>query len=92
MHPDQSETEHRRLIGEAEDVLIGLGLPFRRLQICTGDLSFTAANKIDLEVWAPGTDEWLEVSSCSNFVDFRARRANAGTDRPQVGVLSICTR
>lgn len=88
VHPDQSETEHRRLIGEAEDVLIGLGLPFRRLQICTGDLSFTAANKIDLEVWAPGTDEWLEVSSCSNFVDFQARRANlryrpAAGGRPQ---------
>ncbi|MBX3069623.1 MAG: serine--tRNA ligase [Thermomicrobiales bacterium] len=76
VHPDRSEEEHQRLIGEAEDVLIGLELPFRRLQICTGDLSFTAANKVDLEVWAPGTEEWLEVSSCSNFVDFQARRAN----------------
>ena len=49
---------------------------FRRLQICTGDLSFTAANKVDLEVWAPGSQEWLEVSSCSSFLDFQARRAN----------------
>jgi len=76
VHPEQSDAEHARLIQEAEDVLIGLELPYRLLQICTGDLSFTAANKVDLEVWAPGTEEWLEVSSCSNFVDFQARRAN----------------
>ena len=44
--------------------------------MCTGDLSFSAANKVDLETWAPGSDEWLEVSSCSNFLDFQARRAN----------------
>lgn len=76
VHPDESGNEHRRLIEEAEDVLRGLELPYRQLQICTGDLSFTAADKVDLEVWAPGTDEWLEVSSCSNFGDFQARRAN----------------
>ncbi len=76
VHPDTSIDEHARLIAEAEDVLIGLELPYRLLQICTGDLSFTAANKVDLEVWSPGVDEWLEVSSCSNFLDFQARRAN----------------
>jgi seryl-tRNA synthetase len=76
VHPDQSIAEHRRLIGEASDVLEGLGLPYRELQMCTGDLSFTAANKVDLETWAPGSQEWLEVSSCSNFLDFQARRAN----------------
>ncbi len=76
VHPEQSDTEYLRLIEEAEDVLRGLELPYRQLQICTGDLSFTAANKVDLEVWGPGTEEWLEVSSCSNFVDFQARRAN----------------
>ncbi|HET9660566.1 MAG TPA: serine--tRNA ligase [Thermomicrobiales bacterium] len=76
VHPDTSIEEHAKLISEAEDVLIGLELPYRLLQICTGDLSFTAANKVDLEVWSPGVDEWLEVSSCSNFLDFQARRAN----------------
>lgn len=76
VHPDTSTDEHARLVAEAEDVLLGLELPYRLLQICTGDLSFTAANKVDLEVWSPGVEEWLEVSSCSNFLDFQARRAN----------------
>ncbi|HET8524399.1 MAG TPA: serine--tRNA ligase [Thermomicrobiales bacterium] len=76
VHPDRSIEEHKRLIQEDADVLEGLELPYRTLQMCTGDLSFTAANKVDLEVWAPGTQEWLEVSSCSNFLDFQARRAN----------------
>lgn len=76
VHPSTSIEEHTRLISEAEDVLIGLELPYRLLQICTGDLSFTAADKVDLEVWSPGVQEWLEVSSCSNFLEFQARRAN----------------
>jgi seryl-tRNA synthetase len=76
VHPSTSIEEHERLIGEAEDVLVELELPYRLLQICTGDLSFTAANKVDLEVWSPGVEEWLEISSCSNFLDFQARRAN----------------
>ena len=76
VHPETSIEEHARLIGEAEDVLIELELPYRLLQICTGDLSFTAANKVDLEVWSPGVEEWLEISSCSNFLEFQARRAN----------------
>jgi seryl-tRNA synthetase len=84
VHPDRSSEEHERLISEAEDVLIGLELPYRLLQICTGDLSFTAANKVDLEVWSPGVEEWLEVSSCSNFLDFQARRANIKF-RPESG-------
>ena len=50
-------------------------LPYRVVQMCTGDLSFSAMVKFDLEVWAPGCNEWLEVSSCSNFGDFQARRA-----------------
>lgn len=87
-HPEESIAEHARLIGEAEDVLQALGLPYRVVQMCTGDLSFTAAAKVDLEAWAPGSDEWLEVSSCSNFLDYQARRANlrfrpAGGGRPQ---------
>ncbi len=76
VHPEKSTEEHARLIGEAEDVLIELELPYRLLQICTGDLSFTAANKVDLEVWSPGVAEWLEISSCSNFLEFQASRAN----------------
>jgi seryl-tRNA synthetase len=76
VHPERSVEEHGRLITEASDVLEALGLPHRVLQMCTGDLSFSAANKVDLETWAPGSNEWLEVSSCSNFLDFQARRAN----------------
>jgi seryl-tRNA synthetase len=76
VHPNTSDNEHRLLQEDAETVLRDVNLPYRILQICTGDLSFTAANKIDLEVWAPGSDEWLEVSSVSTFRDFQARRAN----------------
>jgi seryl-tRNA synthetase len=76
VHPDTSKAEHTKLIEEAADVLRGLDIPFRYLQIATGDLSFTAANKVDLESWAPGSGEYQEVSSCSNFGDFQARRAN----------------
>jgi seryl-tRNA synthetase len=76
VHPDTSKDEHTKLIEDAADVLRLLNIPFRYLQIATGDLSFTAANKVDLESWAPGSDEYQEVSSCSNFLDFQARRAN----------------
>ena len=76
VHPDRSSEEHRRLLGEAEAVLQGLGLTYRTLQLCTGDLGFSAADKLDLETWAAGSGEWLEVSSCGNFLDFQARRAN----------------
>ncbi|WP_038040134.1 serine--tRNA ligase [Thermorudis peleae] len=74
--PETSDEELTKLVADAEDVLRRLELPYRVVQICTGDLSFTAAKKYDLEVWAPGSQEWLEVSSCSNFRDFQARRAN----------------
>ena len=63
------------LVDNAEDVCRRLGLRHRVVQMCTGDLSFVAAMKYDVEVWAPGCGEWLEVSSCSNFRDFQARRA-----------------
>lgn len=86
--PEHSSQEHDSLLNDAADVLEGLDIPYRRLQMCTGDLSFVAMNKVDLEAWAPGVDEWLEVSSCSNFGDFQARRANiryrpAGGGRPR---------
>ncbi len=74
--PETSMQELETLIDNAEDVCRRLGIPHRVVQMCTGDLSFTAAAKYDVEMWAPGCGEWLEVSSCSNFLDFQARRAN----------------
>ncbi|MHB1317100.1 MAG: serine--tRNA ligase [Anaerolineae bacterium] len=74
--PSTSRAALEGLIRDAEAVLQGLELPYRLVQMCTGDLSFSAAVKYDLEVWAAGCQEWLEVSSCSNFKDFQARRAN----------------
>jgi seryl-tRNA synthetase len=84
VHPDTSDTELPLLLGHAEAVCRRLGLAYRVVQMCTGDLSFQAAMKYDLEVWAPGCREWLEVSSCSSFGDFQARRANIRF-RPQAG-------
>ena len=86
--PETSMAELESLIDNAEDICRRLELPYRVVQMCTGDLSFSAAVKYDLEMWAPGCDEWLEVSSCSNFKDFQARRANIryraeGGGRPQ---------
>jgi seryl-tRNA synthetase len=75
VRPETSDDELRRLLDDAEDVCRRLGLRHRVIQMCTGDLSFVAAMKFDVEVWAPGCGEWLEVSSCSNFRDFQARRA-----------------
>ena len=89
VHPDESDAELEKLLDDAEDVCRRLGLPHRVVQMCTGDLSFVAAMKYDVEVWAQGCGEWLEVSSCSNFRDFQARRANirfrpAGGGKPQL--------
>jgi seryl-tRNA synthetase len=74
--PETSDAELASLLDNAEDVCRRLGLHHRVVQMCTGDLSFVAAMKYDVEVWAPGCGEWLEVSSCSNFRDFQARRAH----------------
>ena len=74
--PETSNDELDKLTDNAEEVCRELKLPYRVVQMCTGDLSFTAAIKYDVELWAPGVQEWLEVSSCSNFKDFQARRAN----------------
>jgi seryl-tRNA synthetase len=73
--PEQSEQEHETLARCAETVLEKLELPYRRLELCTADLGFGAARCYDLEVWAAGVGKWLEVSSCSNFTDYQARRA-----------------
>ena len=74
--PETSDEELEKLVADAEDVMRRLQLPYRVVQMCTGDLGFTAMKKYDIEVWAPGCGEWLEVSSCSNCGDFQARRAN----------------
>jgi seryl-tRNA synthetase len=76
VRPETSMDELMKLIENAEDACRGLGILHRVVQMCTGDLSFVAAAKYDVEMWAPGCQEWLEVSSCSNFGDFQARRAN----------------
>ncbi len=75
VRPEDSDAELVSLLADAEDICRHLGLAYRIVQMCTGDLSFVAAMKYDIEVWAPGCQEWLEVSSCSNFRDFQARRA-----------------
>jgi len=76
VHPDTSFQQLEVLVKEAEDVLTGLGLHFRVLQLCSGDMGFSAAKCYDLELWAPGEQQWLEVSSCSCFTDYQARRLN----------------
>jgi len=73
--PDTSMDELAALVDNAEDICHLLDIPHRVVQMCTGDLSFSASVKYDVEMWAPGCGEWLEVSSCSNFKGFQARRA-----------------
>ena len=75
--PDDSEAEHERMTKCAEGVLEALGLPYRRMLLCTGDMGFGARKTFDLEVWLPGQGAWREISSCSNTGDFQARRMNA---------------
>jgi seryl-tRNA synthetase len=74
--PEDSDAELQKLVNEATEVLRQLELPYRISQMCTGDLGFTAAMKYDPEVWLPSYERYVEISSCSNFSDFQARRAN----------------
>ena len=74
--PEESYEELEKLTRDAEKVLQLLGLPYRVVKICVGDLGFTAAKKYDIEVWMPSYNRYVEISSCSNFEDFQARRAN----------------
>ena len=76
VHPDRGMEELEKLRKDAEGILQKLNLPYRVLAICTGDIGFPHAKQFDLEVWAAGQQKWLEVSSCSCFTDFQARRAN----------------
>lgn len=88
VHPDESYAEHERLLGHAEEVLKRLELHYRVATLCTGDISFGAAKCFDIEVWLPGENNFREISSCSNFEDFQARRVNTrfrpkGGGKPQ---------
>jgi seryl-tRNA synthetase len=74
--PDKSTEEHERLTRDAERVLEALGLPYRRMLLCTADMGFSSSKTYDLEVWLPGQNLYREISSCSNFEAFQARRAN----------------
>jgi seryl-tRNA synthetase len=83
--PDTSEEEHQKLTAAAERILELLELPYRRVELCTGDLGFGAARCYDLEVWMPAQGVYREISSCSNFMDFQARRANLKYRSPETG-------
>ena len=74
--PEESDAEHEKLTRDAEEILEALGLPYRRMLLCTGDTGFSSAKTFDLEVWLPGQQLYREISSCSNFDAFQARRAN----------------
>jgi seryl-tRNA synthetase len=84
VRPESSDEELDKLVEDACEICRRLEIPFRVLQLCTGDLSFSSAATYDIEMWAPGLGEWLEVSSCSNCTDFQMRRANIRY-RPEKG-------
>lgn len=86
-HPDNSADEHEKLTANAESILQILGLPYRVVELATGDLSFAAAKCYDLEVWLPFYNDYKEISSCSNFTDFQARRANIKFREKESGKL-----
>ena len=83
--PQDSENEWQKLTADAEEILKRLGLTYRVLSLCSGDIGFTSSITYDLEVWMPGLNRWLEISSCSNFKDFQARRAKIRYKNPETG-------
>ncbi len=87
--PEKSFAELEKLLGEAEDILRALELPYEVLELCGGELGFVAAKAYDLNVYAPGVEKWLEVSSCSNCTDFQARRLNIRFRNPETGKLEF---
>ena len=76
-HPDNSYDQLEELTGHAESILVDLEIPFRTVTLCTGDMGFSSAKTYDIEVWLPGQNAYREISSCSNFLDFQARRMQA---------------
>jgi seryl-tRNA synthetase len=91
VRPETSYDELESLVARAEGVLQALELPYRVVLLSTGDMSFASAKTYDLEVWAPGVERWLEVSSCSNFEDFQARRSNMRFRRREGDVALVHT-
>jgi len=87
--PEDSVHEHEKLLADAEKVLQLLELPYRVIELCTGDLSFSSAKTYDIEVWLPSYEAYKEISSCSNFEDFQARRANIKFRRVPKGKLEF---
>ncbi|OQX31156.1 MAG: serine--tRNA ligase [Candidatus Sedimenticola endophacoides] len=85
VRPEESEAALERLTGHAEAILQKLGLPYRVVTLCAGDLGFSSSKTYDLEVWLPAQDTYREISSCSNFGDFQARRLQARWRNPQTG-------
>ena len=89
VEPAASMAALDELVEHASDVARGLGLPFRVLQLCSGDLGFQSVKSYDIEIYAPGSDEWLEVSSCSNCTDFQSRRASIRLRRERGGRVEL---
>ena len=87
--PDSSGHEHLRILSNAESILKKLKLHYRIIELCTGDLSFSASKCYDIEVWSPGENKYLEVSSCSNFQSFQAMRGNIKYRRKSDGKLDF---
>jgi seryl-tRNA synthetase len=83
--PSDSYAQLEEMVGHAETVLQRLGLPYRKMLLCTGDMGFGAAKTYDLEVWLPSQNTYREISSCSNFEDFQARRLQARWRNPETG-------
>jgi seryl-tRNA synthetase len=83
--PSDSTAALEELTGHAEAILMNLGLPYRKVILCGGDLGFSATKTYDLEVWLPGQDKYREISSCSNMGDFQARRMQARWRNPETG-------
>ncbi len=87
--PEDSYKEHEKLLQDAEEVVQLLGLPYRVIELCSGDISFAASKCYDIEAWAPGISAHLEISSCSNFESFQARRANIKYKEKETKKLSF---
>ncbi len=85
VRPDQSDAALEQLTGHAEKVLQALELPYRKVILCGGDIGFAARKTYDLEVWLPAQDNYREISSCSNFGDYQARRMQARWRNPATG-------
>lgn len=83
--PEQSAQAHEELTTHAENILKKLKLPYRKVLLCAGDTGFSSAKTYDLEVWLPGQQKYREISSCSNFKDFQARRLQARWRNPETG-------